>query len=134
MSVNLYRLYSVQSFDKKRVAVYVNEGNYPDGEILTGAMNVVNRELTKKEVTEKYSYYFYTAQRKNKLNYFSRVLSHSKKILLKQIDVKYAIFVNSTAPKDWRGKRSLYLNNSLDLFKSDTPEYSGCTLVGELNL
>jgi len=138
MSVNLYRLYAVQNFKGQKVAVYVNEGNYPDAEILNDAQDIVDGTRTRAEVMKGYTYNVNNsypdsgALNRQRLTYFTRVLKRSQKVLDENYNVDKAIFVWNTNKKEWRGERTLYDNKLFDTIKCDTPEYTGCTPVGTI--
>ena len=142
MSVYLYRLYAVQSFDGEKVAVYTCEGNYPDGELLSDAIDIVEGNRTRKEVL-KYKDYMYDPGvlypqsgrvNRDRLTYYTRKLRRSKKILDENGEVRKAIFVGDPNPKTWRGEHTLYENKVFDMIKADTPEYSGCERSGTITI
>jgi hypothetical protein len=141
MSVNLYRLYAVQSFNGKKVAVYVCEGNYPDADILNDAIDLVEDNRTRKEILANREWTYgkcnnlseYQSNR-NKLNHYARKLRHSKKVMDKSGPVSTAIFVNKSIPVTWRGEHTLYENKVFDMIKADTPVYSACTPIGIINI
>lgn len=142
MSVCLYRLYAVQSFNGEKVAVYTCEGNYPDGELLADAIDVVEGNKTRKEILE-YKDWKYGLEEvypedgrrnRDRLTYYTRMLKRSKKVLDENGDVSKAIFVNDSNIKTWRGERTLYENKVFDMIKADTPEYSACKPVGTITI
>jgi len=135
MSVYLYRLFAVQTFGEERVAVYVNEGNYPDPEILSDATEICRGVKTRKEIF-KFKPWVYEGRETNKraLTFYTRLILRSRKIIEKNQNVDKAIFVESTYHKTWRGTNTLYYNKYFDEVKSDTPEFSGCEAVGEIIL
>lgn len=142
MSVYLYRLYAVQSFNGEKVAVYTCEGNYPDQQILSDAMDIVQGNRTRKEVMEYYDYVYGLNEvypqsgrvNRARLTYYTRLLRRSKKVVDEAGNITKAIFVNDANPRNWRGERNLYENKCLDEYKADTPEYSGCTQVGTIKI
>ena len=133
MSVNLYRLYAVQSFNGEKVAIYSSAGNYPEGEIISDSFDIVDGNKTFREVVEDRKY-FYDEGKKRKLDYFTRLFKRSQKVLNDNEEVGKAIFVENTDPRNWRGERTLYENKVFDTIKADTPEYTGCTAVGTINI
>ena len=142
MSVNLYRLFSVQSFNRVKVAIYICEGNYPDGEILTYDINIAEGNRTRKEVL-KYKNYMYGSDglnpessriNRDRLLHYTHLLRYSKRVRDKNGDVDKAIFVNSNYPRDWVGERTLYENKVFDIIKADTPSYSGCEAIGTIKI
>ena len=144
MSVYAYRLFSVQAFKNlkgKKVAVYVCEGNYPDPEIINDALDIINGVRSRREVTEhynsakydpKYSYPEDGRLNRARLTYYTRILKRSQKVLDESGNVEYAIFVNETHSKNWRGERQLYKLKNFDTIKSDTPVYSGTEEAGTI--
>ena len=141
MSVNLYRLFAVQNFNNEMVAVYVNEGNFPDPEILNDAEDISRGNITRKELFKRKPWlyqgpgdYSNAGMNRNRLTYFTRLLSRSRTIVEDNGNVDKAIFVESTDKRDWRGTRTLYYNKYFDEVKSDTPEFSGCSPSGEITL
>jgi hypothetical protein len=142
MSVYLYRLYAVQSFNGEKIAVYTCEGNYPDGQILSDATDIVEGTRTRKEVLEYHDWMYNPKEvypesgnvNRNRLTYYTRLLKRSQKVVDENKNVDKAIFVNSTNKKEWRGERTLYENKVFDTIKSDTPEYTGCTPIGTITI
>jgi len=141
MSICLYRLFAVQSFEKEKVAVYVNSGNYPDPEILSDAEDISRGDKERWEVLRNKPWLYegkgdYTrgGMNKNRLTYYTRLIRRSRKIIEDNKNVDKAIFVYSTDRREWRGTRTLYHNKYFDELKSDTPEYSGCERDGEITL
>lgn len=142
MSVYLYRLYAVQSFDGEKVAVYTSEGNYPDSELLGDAIDIVEGNRTRKEVLEYKDWKYGLGEvypedgrrNRDRLTYYTRKLRHSKKVLDQNGDVKKAIFVGDPNPTKWRGERTLYENKVFDMIKADTPQYSACEAIGTITL
>jgi len=142
MSVYLYRLYAVQSFNGEKVAVYTCEGNYPDGDILSHAMDIVEGNSTRGEIL-KYNDYMYDPGtlypqsgrvNRDRLSYYTRILKRSKKVLDESGEVDKAIFVHDTYPRNWVGEHTLYENKVFDMIKADTPKYSACEPIGTINI
>lgn len=142
MSVYLYRLYAVQSFNGEKVAVYTCEGNYPDSEILLDAIDVVEGNKTRKDIL-KYKDWVYGLQEvyphdgrrnRDRLTYYTRLLRRSKKVLDEAGDVRKAIFVGDPNIKNWKGENVLYENKVFEMIKADTPEYSACKRIGTLTI
>jgi hypothetical protein len=143
MSVNMYRLYAIQSFDGEKIAVYVKVGAYPEAKILSDAMSIVKGNYSWGEVvghsdlTYDPSMAFQpteATENRDKLNHYSRLLKRSKRILDESGPVSKAIFVEHIHPATWRGEHTLYENKAFDLVKADTPEYTACTPVGTINI
>lgn len=134
MSINLYRLYAVQSFNGEKVAVYINEGNYPEVGIITGATDIAEGTRTRGEVIQDYPWLFEYGWNRDRLTYFTRVLKRSKKVMDENENVDKAIFVNSTNKKEWRGEITLYKNTMFDTIKCDTPQYSFCETIGTIKI
>lgn len=139
MGVNLYRLFAVQNFSNEKVAVYVNEGNFPDPEILNDAEDISRGDIARKDLFKRKPWLYegrgtYSQLNKNRLTYYTRLLTRCRSIIESNKNVDKAIFVNSTDKRDWRGTRTLYHNKYFDEVKSDTPQYSGCEPNGEITL
>ena len=135
MSVNLYRLYAVQSFNSEKVAVYVDEGNYPDAVILSGADDIISGTRTRQEVI-KYDPWVFERNPYNlvRLTYYTRILKRSNEIIAANDNVDKAIFVSDTNKKNWRGEHTLYENKVFDSIKCDTPEFTGCKPIGTITI
>jgi len=136
MSVNLYRLFAIQNFNNEKVAVYVNEGNFPDPEVLNDAEDISRGTITRKELFKRKPWLYENKlglNRKN-LTYYTRLLTRSRAIIEGSSNVDKAIFVETTDKRDWRGERTLYHNKYFDEVKSDTPQYSGCEPKGTIKL
>lgn len=139
--MNLYRLFAVQNFGNQKVAVYVNEGAYPDPEILADAERISRGEVTRNEIL-RLKYWLYDGVgyaskgeiNKRHLTFYTRIISRSRKVIEENKNVEKAIFVDSIDIRDWRGTRTLYRNKYFDELKSDTPVYSGCEPDGEITL
>ena len=142
MSVCLYRLYAVQSFNGEKVAVYTCEGNYPDADLLSNAIDIVEGNQTRKEILEYFDWIYGLNEEypqsgrvnRDRLTYYTRRLGRSKRVLDEAGAVNKAIFVNSTNPREWKGERTLYENKVFDMVKADTPEYSACKPIGTINI
>ena len=134
MSVNLYRLFAVQNFNGEQLAVYVNEGNFPDPEILGDAEEISRKLTTRFEVIRRKPWVYESEMNKRHLTKYTRLFTRSRKIIESNRNVNKAIFVSSTDKREWRGTRTLYHNNFFDEMKSDTPEYSGCEPKGQITL
>jgi len=141
MSVCLYRLYAVQNFKGQHVAVYVNEGNYPDPEILGDAEEISRGDKTRNEIIQAKPWiyggggkYTSTGLNRDRLTFYTRIITRSRKVLEENKNIDKAIFVETTDKRDWRGERTLYHNNFFDEIKSDTPQYSGCEPNGTITL
>ena len=142
MSVCLYRLFAVQNFNGEHVAVYVNEGNYPDPEILSDAEEISRGGFTRNEILTAKPWLYGTKEGRNSyhgvkrmyLTRYTRLISRARKVVEANGNVDKAIFVESTDKRDWRGERTMYYNKFFDEIKSDTPEYSGCEPNGTITL
>lgn len=134
MSVNLYRLFAVQNFNGEQLAVYVNEGNYPDPEILTDAEEISRKITTRFEVIKRKPWVYESEMNKRHLTKYTRLFTRSRTIIESNRNVDKAIFVSSTDKREWRGTWTLYHNKFFDEMKSDTPEYSGCEPQGQITL
>jgi hypothetical protein len=141
MSVNLYRLYAVQSFNGEKVAVYVNAGNYPDEEILSDASEIADGTKTRHEVVR--NNYLYDRETKwpqpgvanlEKLTYYTRILKRANKVIEENGNITKAIFVWDTNKKNWRGTKDLYENEVFDTIKCDTPNYTACKRIGQIEI
>jgi len=142
MSVYLYRLYAVQSFKGEKVGVYVHEGNFPDPQLLSDASDISDGTKTRKEVLD-YNNWFYDVKEvypedgrlnRARLTYYTRIMRRAQKVLRENVNVDKAIFVGSTNKGDWRGTHELYENRNFSEVKSDTPEFSGCTEIGTIEI
>jgi hypothetical protein len=142
MSVCLYRLFAVQNFNGEHVAVYVNEGNYPDPEILGDAEEISRGEITRTQLLKNKPWLYeggggkYTTQglNRDRLTFYTRIITRSRKVVEDNANIDKAIFVESIDHRSWRGTRTLYHNKFFDEIKSDTPQYSGCEPDGEITL
>ena len=141
MSVCLYRLYAVQNFDGEHVAVYVNEGNYPDPEILGDAESISRGETTRTSILKEKPWlydgggkYSKGGLNRDRLTFYTRIITRSRKVVEDNGNIDKAIFVKSIDHRDWRGTRTLYHNKFFDEIKSDTPQYSGCEPMGTITL
>ncbi len=141
MSVNLYRLYAVQNFNGEQLAVYVNEGNFPDPEVLGDAEEIVRGEIKRKHLIQRKPWVYDSSTglaiaelNKQTLTKFTRLLARSRELVEKHRNIDKAIFVPSTDARTWRGENTLYYNKYFDELKSDTPEFSGCTPNGTITL
>ena len=139
MSVYAYRLFTVQTFKGRKVAVYLYVGNYPDPEIISDATDIIKGIRSRSEVVNggfgkydvKENPTSAKLNRKN-LTFWVRALMRSQKFIDSTTNVEYAIFVNETAIPTWRGENQLYKLKVFDILKSDTPEYSGTEKLDEI--
>ena len=141
MGVCLYRLYAVQTFKDLTVAVYVNEGNYPDPEILYDAERICRGEVSRNDLIRlkdwlygEKGYGTRAAANRRDLTHYTRIIDRSRKVIEKNGNIDKAMFVESIDHRDWKGTRTLYKNKYFDELKSDTPQYSGCEPIGEITL
>jgi len=142
MSVYLYRLYAVQSFNEEKVGVYVFDGNFPDVELLQDAQRIVDGETTRKDILERKNWFYGLEDSfpnngsimRKELTYYTRGLKRAKKIISENDNVDRAIFVNSTNKREWHGEHILYHNRLFEEYKSDTPEYTGCKEIGTIKI
>lgn len=135
--MNFYRLYAIQEFAGERVAVYTNEGNFPDPEILSDADEIARGEIRRHEVLAAKPWLYEKDKNginRKKLIFYTGVLVRGYEIIANNFNVDKAVFVESTNIRKWRGIKSLYENSVFDPYKSDTPEYSGCKLIGEIKI
>lgn len=137
----MYRLFAVQNFHSEKIAVYVNEGNYPDPEILQDAERICRGEITRNDVLRLKDWLYggtgYGSRgeaNKRSLTFYTRIIDRSRKVIEKNGNVDKAMFVDSIDHRDWKGTRTLYYNKYFDELKSDTPQYSGCEPIGEITL
>ena len=134
MGVNLYRLFAVQNFSGNKVAVYTNQGNYPDPEILGDAERICRGEVSRTEVIRSKIWLYKEEEPKKVLTFWTRLIDRSRKVIEENENCDKAIFVKSTWPGSWRGTNVLYHNKYFDELKTDTPEFSGCEANGEITL
>ena len=142
MSAYLYRLYAVQTFNQRKVGVYVHEGNFPDSQILSDGSDIVEGVRTRKEILEHNDWFYGLKEvypntgrlNRERLTYYTRILKRSKKVIDDASQVNYAIIVGSTSKKEWRGDHTLYKINQLDDVKCDTPEFAGWVEEGTIKV
>lgn len=140
----LYRLYDIQKFKGYEIAVYINHGDFPDIEILNDAITIASKQMKYDDLVAT-KFYKYGGKRDPE-----RTEEHTQtRLTLKETMIwvnraikkktslpytKYAIFKTGNHAGDWRGLTDLYENESLDLYKTNIPDYSGCKLIKEIKL
>jgi len=138
----MYRLYAIQSFNGEKVAVYVYDPHIPEAEILVDAQEIVDGKKTYKEVIkEKNELYGSKPHRlentnliRKQLIYCTRCIKRGQEIIEENDNLDKAVFLNGTVKKEWRGQTELYHNVLFDVFKTDTPEFTGCTEIGKITI
>lgn len=131
MSANMYRLYAIQSFGGEKVSIYVNEGRYPNADIISDARKIISGEMRRSEVvnSDPYMYGDVSSSNRRELTRIVKILKRSSKLLNENDNVDKAIFVNTSNKRDWRGEVSLYKNNNFSAIKSDAYGYADCEVL-----
>lgn len=135
-NINLYRLFAVQEIKGHKLAVYVNDGNYSDPEIMTDAEEIVRGTKLRNEIIslKPHLYKDVKGENRKKLTYYTRLFARGLEVISKHSNVNEAIFVETAHFRDWTGEKMLYYNKSFDVIKTDYPTFSGCEPIETIKI
>jgi hypothetical protein len=136
MKSDLYRLYDVQSFNGKKIAIYINHGEFPEAEFLSDVQEIVDKNKGFSEVVNSKPDYYKAStnsiNNRDRLIFYTRILRRSQEILAENDNVDKAIFLETTVKTKWRGEQTLYYNRLFDAVKCNSPNFPGCTKMGTI--